>query len=239
MASDYFDFKKFRVWHHQSAMKVGTDAVLLGCLIEGNFPQETRILDIGTGTGVIALILAQRFSKAQIYALEIDAAAAAQAQYNFEHSIFSERLVCIQNSFQKWSISQFNKYELIVSNPPFYLEKANYSIENNARKMARHDAALPFEELADGVLKHLDALGKFWLILPVPESKKFLEIASKKGLYLSYEISIVPLPGKDANRVVQCYSLNQTKLVQTEICLRNEAGNKSEEYQKLSSEFYL
>lgn len=239
MASDFFDFKKFRVWHNQSAMKVGTDAVVLACLLEGSYAQEQTILDIGTGSGIISLMLAQRFPLAKIHGLEIDFSAASQAQYNFENSIYSERLTCIHTSFQDWIQAQKISYQLIVSNPPFYNEKTNFSIENKARSVARHDAALPFEVLAAGVANQLDFNGKFWLILPIPEAKQFSELALTKGLFLNKEISIYPRPGKQANRVVQCYQLSKHNLVRTELFLRNEAGDKSKEYHRISDEFYL
>lgn len=238
MTKDYFDFKKFRVWHHASAMKVGTDAVVLGCLVPTIAPNNT-ILDIGTGTGIIALMLAQKNSDATITAIEIDAAAAKQASFNFEQSIFGKQLKCVPVSLQNFAQTANQKFDLIVSNPPFFEVHTNVAIANKARSLARQDVALPFQDLARSVSVLLQEQGSFWLILPLHEAQIFATIAASFALKLNHQIDIIPRQGKAANRVVQCYQFGSNNLVRTELILKNEKGLPSQEYIALSRDFYL
>jgi tRNA1Val (adenine37-N6)-methyltransferase len=238
MSKDYFDFKKFRVWHHASAMKVGTDAVVLGCLVPTTSISNT-ILDIGTGTGIIALMLAQRNPEASITAIEIDIAAAQQANYNFEQSIFASQLKCVPISVQNFALTANQKFDLIVSNPPFFEKHANAAIADNARSLARQDVALSFHDLAHSVSILLQNQGCFWLILPVQEAQVFALAAASFSLNLSQQINIIPRQGKASNRVVQCYQMGHNKLLTTKLILKNEAGLPSQEYIDLSRDFYL
>jgi tRNA1Val (adenine37-N6)-methyltransferase len=238
MASDYFDFKQFRIWHNQVAMKVGTDAVVLACLVKLT-EQAKTVLDIGTGSGIIALMLAQRDANAQITAIEINALAAQQAQINFEQSKFAKQLFCKHISLQDYEQMASQKFDLIVSNPPFFEQQRNVSITNKARSLARQDAALPFVDLAKSVSILLKPQGSFWLILPVQEAAVFYKEAKSFGLNLQYQVNIIPNPNKVANRLVQCYQFSDNKLVQTELILKNEEGLPSSNYINLSREFYL
>lgn len=238
MSKDYFDFKKFRVWHHASAMKVGTDAVVLGCLVPLT-PISNTILDIGTGTGIIALMLAQRNPAASITAIEIDHAAAQQANYNFEQSIFASQLKCEPISVQKFVLTANQKFDLIVSNPPFFEKHANAAIVNTARSLARQDVALSFHDLAHSVSILLQKQGCFWLILPVQEAQTFALVAASFSLNLSQQINIIPRQGKASNRVVQCYQMGQNKVLTTELILKNEEGLPSQDYIAMSRDFYL
>ena len=159
-----FQFKQFSVDQTDCAMKINTDGVLLGAIAEADAPKS--ILDIGTGTGVIALMLAQRYTEAMIDAVEIDASAAATAGRNFKNSIFHEAL----NIFPV-DINEFlehhprNKYDLIISNPPFYIN----SLESPAKKksLAKHTELNFFEMLVKHVARHLSENGCCWLILPL------------------------------------------------------------------------
>jgi tRNA1Val (adenine37-N6)-methyltransferase len=238
LASAYFDFKKFRVWHNQVAMKVGTDAVVLGCLAP-LLPQTKAILDIGTGSGVISLLLAQRCVDACITALEIDELAAQQAQFNFENSMYAARLNCVPTSLQKFGNHTKEKFDLIVSNPPFFEQGKNITIANNARSMARQDVSLSFSDLAKYSALLLNQSGSFCLILPIQEAHVFATEAVHHGLHVTHEIAIIPRVGKPANRLVQVYQFDKGNLVQTELTLKDENANPSEAYIQLSKDFYL
>ena len=176
-----FTFKQFTV-HHQDrcAMKIGTDGVLLGAWV--SFMEEPdRILDIGTGTGVIAMQLAQRSRAQTIDAIEIDAQAFEQCTDNFEASPWSERLFCYHAAIQEFASEIDDTYDLIISNPPFYSE--NYKPDEKARSTARFNEALPFEHLVVCAAHLLSDLGTFAVILPKKEEIEFIQLAQKTGLY--------------------------------------------------------
>ena len=238
MASPKFEFKQFTVWHHACAMKVGTDSVVLGATVELE-AQEKRALDIGTGSGILALMLAQRFANLNIEAIEIDEEASKQAANNFEISPWSNRLKVTEVSLQNFVELRPEAYDCIVSNPPYFVAKNNFSIENNTRSKARHDGDLSFQDLAYGVSKLLATDGKFWLILPVPEAEKFKEQALLNHLHLCKEIQVYPKPGKAIKRLIHVYQKQPSALVRTELFLQNTEGKPSKEYIALSKEFYL
>jgi tRNA1Val (adenine37-N6)-methyltransferase len=238
MASSKFEFKQFTVWHNECAMKVGTDSVVLGASVNLNQSMK-RALDVGTGSGVLALMLAQNHPNLLIDAIEIDSNACRQASENFSISPWKERLQSIETSLQNFTKETHNLYDCIVSNPPFFVTGSNFTIENEARSKARHDNDLSFQDLAIGVNTLLSENGEFWLILPVLEAVKFKDEASKNHLFLSKEIQIYPKPGKPIKRLIQVYKKQPMTLVQTELFLQNEAGKPSKEYIDISKEFYL
>lgn len=169
-----FQFKHFTIHQDRCAMKIGTDGVLLGawaCLAHNPF----SILDIGTGTGVIALMMAQRCSAELIDALEIDEDAYEQAVENFENSDWGDRLFCYHAAFDEFveEMQDEEKYDLIVSNPPFY--SAEYCSGDEKRDQARFAQALPFNELLKGVATLLSKRGKFAVIIPKQEETNFLK----------------------------------------------------------------
>ncbi len=172
-----FKFKQFEVQQDQCAQKIGTDAVLLGAWTAPATPPQ-NILDIGAGTGVISLMLAQRYGLAQIDAVEIDDLAFEQAASNFENSPYGDRLFCYHASFQEYYEEVDERYELIVSNPPFFngsLQRDDQQISAQ-RQQARFDDALPFEELVYGVYQLLDRQGTFACIIPVDRESHLLKI---------------------------------------------------------------
>ena len=156
MPNTSFAFKQFTIKQDRCAMKVGTDAVLLGCWVIPN--GSKTILDIGTGTGVIALMLAQK-TDAFIDAIDIDENAVKQAQENISDSKFSQRIKVTLNSFQDYSKDTDKRFDLIVSNPPYFEQSLKSTDEQ--RSQARHAYVLPFEELLDGVVKILNPKGNF------------------------------------------------------------------------------
>ena len=222
-------------------MKVGTDSLLLGCFAESDDAQN--ILDIGTGTGLLALMMAQK-STTTIDAVEIDEAAFTEANENFRLSKWAGRLNIFHTPIQLFSSSTIqpinpHPYDLIISNPPYFDSQKNYQIADVQRSKARHDKYLLPEVLCAEVMKFLSDDGKFWLILPTKEAEEFKSAAIANGLYLAEEILIKPKPSKPENRVIMCYSKSKEEIVTLEFTLYDDDGNPTEEYYQLTKDFLL
>ena len=235
MANNYFQFKQFLINQDQCAMKVGTDSVLLGCLVTIN--DAVNCLDIGTGTGILSLMLAQRNNALQIDAIEIDEQAFMQAKNNFSSSKFSNQIQAHCCALQ--SFVSLKKYDLIISNPPYFVGKNNYSITNIQRAKARHDNDLSFEDLIHSVIKLLSNTGKFTMILPIAEAINFKELALQKGLFLNKEIFIKAKPSKEPNRIIMEFSLQQKEKITEEFVIYNDDNSPSEMYKKIISDWFL
>ncbi len=237
MANNYFKFKQFQIDQDGSAMKVGTDGVLLGAWADVS--NTNRILDIGTGTGLIAIMAAQRTDDFVIVdAVEIEASSYDQAFSNFENSPWSNRLNVHHSSFQDFHKGQQVKYDAIVSNPPYFLNGLNAKEES--RTQARHADHLPFEELLEGAIKLLSDTGTLSVILPVEEGELFIRLARLTGFCLKRKVSVLPNPGKPAKRYLLEFSLRDCDLQAAD--LRVENGQRhvySPEYIKLTKDFYL
>ncbi|HLS95441.1 MAG TPA: methyltransferase [Sphingobacterium sp.] len=188
-----FRFKQFEIDQGDCAMKINTDGVLLGALAEG--PDARRVLDIGTGTGVIAMMIAQRYPEASIDAVEIDEHASMQAYKNFRRSVFSERLHVIGGAFEETVPTE--PYDLIVSNPPFYTNSLHNP--DPRRKMAKHADNGFFERLLSFVDRNLSGNGKFQCIVPVTVADMLADILPE-GLFLQEELSICSFPGEEPIR---------------------------------------
>ena len=175
-----FKFKQFSVAQDRCAMKIGTDGVLLGAWVSlENNPES--ILDIGAGTGIISLQLAQRSTTKTVDAVEIDDDAYEQCSENFEASPWGDRLFCYHASVQEFASEIEEKYDLIVSNPPFFSE--DYKSDNDARDIARFNDALPFQHLVVCASHLLSEKGVFAVILPKKEEEHFIQLASENNLY--------------------------------------------------------
>lgn len=233
MPNSWFQFQQFRVNQDRCGMKVSTDAVLLGALVQAKSPK--RILDIGTGTGVIALMMAQRFSNANITAVELDSDAASQASENFEESDFSARLELVHGRVQDYDST--GKFDLVVSNPPYFSNHLPTS--NLKRQRALHTDSLSFHDLVEAVERNSSADGEFWVILPPKESAVLEEMLFNKGFYCSKSVLIQDNPRLKFHRVVSSFSKHQKERQVEEIALKNEKGSFSEAYKKLISGFLL
>lgn len=226
----------FEVRQDRCAMKVGTDGVLLGAWIKPN-KNLHRILDIGTGTGLLALMLAQK-SNAKIDAIDIDESSIKQANENFHHSPWNERLTTIHCSLQHFAIQTSDKYDLIVSNPPYFSD--SYKTADNSRTLARHsDESLSFHELIDGVIRLLAPDGCFYLILPLKEGEAFEQLAFEKGLFASRITSVLTRKGKLAKRLMMAFQFIRNEKITDELIIQNENGDFSENYRMVTSDFYL
>lgn len=236
MPGDTFEFKKFKIRQDKCAMKVGTDAVLLGAWVVPN--GSTKILDIGTGTGIIAMMLAQK-STATITAIDIDKESTEQAKLNVLESVFSSSITVQHISFQELARSSPDKFDLIVSNPPFFID----SLKSNgdSRNIARHNDLLSFEDLLGGVKKLLTDKGKFCVILPKNESVIFRDLAKSKGLYLSKLLRIRTRSEKDSEkRHLMQFEFKETEFSESTLVIEADSHrNYTEEYKTLTKEYYL
>lgn len=233
MANSWFQFQRFRVNQENCAMKISTDAVMLGALADASLPGE--ILDVGTGTGVIALMLAQRFPDAKIQAVEIDAQAAAQALDNFSSNDFSDHMQLWEGRFQDFQPDQ--KYDLIVSNPPYFPDHLKSS--DAQRNRALHTDELSFQDLLVKVVKLLKEHGKFWIILPPRQMQDFQKEAGEKGLFPEIKFTLQDKPGKRIQREICAFSRTQHDVETSAIFIKNEDGTPHESYAKLVSDFLL
>jgi tRNA1Val (adenine37-N6)-methyltransferase len=229
-----FRFKQFDVEQSGCAMKVNTDGVLLGAL--ANIKCGNNILDIGTGTGVIALMLAQRLVDAQITAVEFDEAAALTAMANFAGSPFAGRLKVHAQSFQAYLSEQDQlKFDLIVSNPPFYIQ--SLPSPGAQKAMAKHADDAFFEQLIAHSSGHLTANGILWLILPIATSALVKQLAEEYGLKLQQVISIGSYPNSNAHREVLAFGYQQTEINEQRLNIYTAPKIYSDAYRLLLKNF--
>lgn len=235
MSNGSFAFKQFTIKQDKCAMKVGTDAVLLGAWITPN--GSKKILDIGTGTGIIALMLAQK-SSADILAIDIDKDSTEQAQLNVSESNF--RNITVENiSLQALAQTSNEKFNLIATNPPYFIDSLKSNDGN--RTIARHADLLPFEDLIAGVKKLLDEKGKFCLILPKKEAELFREMAKQKGLYMSKLLRVRTRSDKDSEkRHIMQFEFKETEFSESTLVIESDRNMKySDEYRELTKDYYL
>jgi tRNA1Val (adenine37-N6)-methyltransferase len=232
-----FSFKKFTVQQDQCAIKVGTDSVLLGawCPVDNN---PFSILDIGAGTGILSLMLAQRSNAEQIDAIEIDENAYEQCVENFENSPWSDRLFCFHAGLDEFVAEPEEEYDIIISNPPFYSE--DFKTDNSQRDLARFQDALPFEELVEAVNILLSENGIFSVIIPFKEEERFIDLCAKVELY---PVKITRVKGTHSTPIVRSllafkrYEL--AVLTADELVVETSRHVYTEDYIYLTKEFYL
>lgn len=227
-----FTFRQFHIEQDKCAMKVGTDGVLLGSWAKGG----KRILDIGTGTGLIALMMAQRFPDANIDAIEIDENAVIQATENVLRSPFTKQIVVKHYSLQTYSETK-EKYDSIICNPPYFVDSLKNN--DNNRTVARHTDTLPFNELIKCAYQLLTPIGHFSLVLPV-ESYRILEPeAILNGFSVIKKVLVKTTPSKQPKRILVELGKVPDEYFSTTEYLQDSAGNKSEWYKEITKEFYL
>jgi len=217
-------------------MKVGTDGVLLGAWADLKGRPDS-ILDIGTGTGLIALQLAQRCDALTIDALEIEPNAYEQAVENFENSDWSDRLFCYHASLQEFSDEIDEKYDLIISNPPFY--KDTFKNPEEKRAMARHTLSLSFTELLSATAKLLSIKGSCAFIVPFKEESSFLEIAKKFNLYPQKITRVKGNTTTPFKRSLLQLSFDKVQVITEELIIEKKRHLYTEEYTNLVKDFYL
>jgi tRNA1Val (adenine37-N6)-methyltransferase len=232
-----FQFKQFSVEQNRCAMKIGTDGVLLGAWTPlDNNPY--RILDIGTGTGIIALMLAQKSLAEQIDALEIDEDAYEQSVDNFENSPWSDRLFCFHAGLDEFVEEPEDEYDLIVSNPPFYQE--DYKSNDDKRDLARFQDAMPFEDLIEAAALLLSENGIFCVIIPFKEEAFFLNLAKEYELYPLKITRVQGTPTTEIKRSLIAFDRNQNNIIETDTLIIETARHiYTPEYIELTKDFYL
>lgn len=216
-------------------MKVGIDGVLLGAWADVD--NADAILDIGTGTGLIALMLAQR-SSAQIDAIDIDADAVIQANENIQKSPWSSRIQVSEVELQKYVLNTRNRYDLIVSNPPYFVNSTKAPVEN--RNTARHTDTLTHEELLDNALTLLKPTGRICVILPVNEGLLSVEYAISIGLHCTKQVVVFPKPGAVAKRLLLEFSPQFAACANSEVVIESDVRHQySPEFTTLAKDYYL
>lgn len=236
MANPYFRFKKFTVYHDKCAMKVGTDAVLLGAWADTSFCKN--ILDIGTGTGIIALMLAQR-SQATVEAIDIDKEACVQATENAAASPYTERIKVVHASCADFAASnQQKRYDLIVSNPPYFIN--SLKCPDNKRTVARHTDTLLLSDLIREAQTLLSPSGRIALVLPYERQEEVKALASANHLYICRQTDVIPIPGAPPKRLLVELSTTEENIKNRDTLTIEEARHQyTPEYIALTKEFYL
>ena len=234
--SNQFDFKQFSIRQDLCGMKVGTDGVLLGAWACGG----QNILDIGTGTGLIALMMAQRYPTAYITALDIENKAFLQAQINADLSPFGGRIEVIQDSIQHFSTAYqgLKSYDCIVSNPPFFVN--SLKSKGNERTLARHTDSLSYSELFRSVSLLLSENGMFSTIIPADYVEQFISEGYIFGLFLTRRCFIRTVEGKPFKRCLLAFEKQKPFQIETlEVCMQTSKGAKTQWYTTLTSDFYI
>jgi tRNA1Val (adenine37-N6)-methyltransferase len=234
MSNPFFQFRQFKVFHEKSSMKVGTDAVLIPCLTD--FSNAQKILDVGCGSGVISLMCAQ-LSNAEILAIDIHKNSVEQAQENFNVSPWANRLISKHISFQEFAKQNPGKFDLIISNPPFFKDSMK-SPEMN-RNLARHTDALSQRDILNSARSLLKLQGILSLILPLTEGEEMILKAKEEGFHLKTRVNIKPKSTKSVNRIVIQFSLNEQKVEVRELIIREENNEYTKAYKELTKDFYL
>lgn len=237
--SQPFRFKEFTIHQDKTAMKVGTDGVLLGAWCSLDDEPES-ILDVGSGTGLIGLMLAQRSDAETIDAVELDENAYEQTVENFEQSDWADRLFCYHSSFQEFAremAEEEEQYDLIVSNPPFYTD--TFETQDEARNKARFTSSLSFEELIQGANQLLSSAGRFATIIPYKEEQAFVSLALESNWFLSRICRVKGTETSELKRSLLEFSLQETEIVEEELVIEISRHNYTERYKELTRDFYL
>ena len=235
--SKEFKFKQFTIFQDQCAMKIGMDGVLLGAW--ANPKNSFSVLDIGTGTGVIALQMAQKSSAEIIDALEIDSEAFEQAVENFERSDWGDRLFCYHASLQEFTNEIDEQYDFIVSNPPFYNSTYKKGEISDKRALARHSESLSYTILVASVSKLLSENGECAFIIPFEEEAEFLRLAAEHTLFPNRITRVRGTKTSVIKRSLLQLSFNTSKVEFSELTLEKDRHVYTEDYINLVKEYYL
>ena len=237
MANPFFRFKQFTVWHDKCAMKVGTDGVLLGCWCD--VPEARTLLDVGCGTGLISLMLAQRIP-AHIDALDIDEAACIQAQENVSRSPFSDHIHIIYTSLARFADEQAGKkeYDCIVSNPPYFID--SLKCPDTQRNLARHTDTLPLDRLIHESTRLLSPTGCICLVLPFDQRETLLRLVREEGLHLQKETDVLPTPASRPKRLLVQFGKQACENPRiSSLVIEKERHHYTDEFIALAKDYYL
>ena len=243
-----FYCKQFALNHGKSSMKVGTDAILLAGFTAEYFAKSVEekhdiktVLDVGTGCGILALCMAQAFTKADVTAIDIDPMSVEQAEDNFASSAFDDRLHTVCTSFQNFSLQTTSNYDLIISNPPFFTSSLHSpDIRRNA---ARHNVQLPLEDFVLAVDKVKNAKTAIAVILPAEEMNKIKILFKEKNIFPVQSLQIFPANDKPLKRIITIFKYSSDGEILQEntdkLMIRTDTGEYTEDYMRLTSAFLL
>ena len=228
-----FRFRHFEIRQESSAMKVGTDAMVLGTLATANDPKS--ILDIGTGTGVLTLMMAQKFPNATLHAIDIEPSAVDEARYNAENSPWADRIRMDESDFRDFQSAE--RYALIISNPPYYTN--GLVNPDRTKALARHESALPFDVLFTKVSQCLKEDGVFWMIAPSSVVEELYVQAERVHLWPNTRIDILGKEGGAIVRNILCFAFQRIENVtHMQLAIRAANGHYTEEYKALTIDFH-
>nr|WP_294860446.1 methyltransferase [uncultured Fluviicola sp.] len=226
-----FQFKHFQIHQGNSALKVGTDSMILGAICHWQNP--ISLLDIGTGTGVLALMCAQRFHFKEITGLEISEKAIIDAQTNARNSPFISLISIVNQALQDYYPTE--QFDAIISNPPFFENSSKNPDEN--KSLARHTESLSFSELIQAIARLLTSDGKAWIILPFESKDQIIQLARENDLFVSDLITLFGKPDKPT-RIIVSLGKQVSEIHSSSLCVRTEDGAYAQEYKVLTQEFH-
>ncbi len=232
MANNYFSFKQFTIHQDQTAMKVTTDACILGAYTDVS--KAKTILDIGTGTGLLSLMLSQK-NNSKIDAVEIDKSAYNQAVTNINESIYKDRISVYNNSIQEFSTNIL--YDLIISNPPFF--QNHLKSKNFSRNNSLHTDTLTFEDLIEIMTRLLSFNGIFVVLLPSYESSIFEQLATLEKFYLQKKLTIRHRKGSKILRIITTFGRIKEEIINEELIIKNPDESYTTDFQMLLKDYYL
>lgn len=225
-----FTFKQFEIYQSKNVFRVGTDGVLLGAL--ANVFDASKVLEVGTGTGLISLMLAQKNLQAEFLGLDINEEAVSLTRSNFEDSIFNSRLKNILQDFKSFEAEE--KFDLIVSNPPYFEESGS-----DKDKVARQTVELNFQQLISKSSTLLSGKGILSVIIPAEVGSYFIEIAEENQLFLIRRINIKGIENSKVKRLILEFSLTESQLEESEFIIEKSPREYSDQYLELTKEFHV
>ncbi|WP_430406905.1 tRNA1(Val) (adenine(37)-N6)-methyltransferase [Fluviicola sp.] len=226
-----FKFKHFQIHQENTALKVGTDSMILGAICHWENPKH--LLDIGTGTGVLALMCAQRFNLEGIVGLEISEKAIIDAQMNAGNSPFISTISIVNQTIQNYNPNE--QFDAIISNPPFFENSSKN--QNEHKSLARHTESLSFSELLQSISRLLTTDGKAWIIIPYESTENITQLARENELFVSDLITLFGKPDKPTRTIIS-FRKQLSEVHRSSICIRTEDGAYTEEYKVLTQEFH-
>lgn len=231
----FFQFKQFKIDQGQTAMKVTTEGCIFGAWVARQAISSERILDIGTGTGLLSLMLAQELAEAEIHAVEINEEAANQARQNFKESSWNGRLSIHQQTIQEFQNE--GKFDLIISNPPFFKQSLNSPKANV--NLARHDDSLSQQDLIDAIKLNLSQEGRAYILYPEREANSFRQLAIEEGMFPVEELTVFNSPDSKIFRTIMAYTKQDSSLEKSDLVIKDTEGNYTRDFVELLKEYYL
>lgn len=234
MNNNRFEFKKFIIKQDACAMKIGTDAVLLGAWSKFECGDKCRILDIGTGTGILAIMAAQKMPEAKITAIEIDADAAMQARENADNTEWKDNIKVISDNISNYKDEEL--FDYIITNPPYF--DKSLKCPDKQRNTARHTDSLTFTELAENICRLLKPDGSSYIIIPSDAEDNLCNAAINSNLYPSHKVNIITREGQKPKRIIIVFKHKTSSYTEEYITIRDKDGYYTEQYVNLTKDFY-